>query len=213
MATHRKHIAVYLHPLVEQALTAFCEQKRLKSKKGIMYSAGINAVLAEFFGIPDTDLGTSVSINVLDAASNILDTPSHLRILSTIQAGVASATNTSNAAGHLGILSTIQAGVSSATNARASGTNILEGASSISAAAASKLRFGLASNILAPSDILGGARSVSAEYASKLGAGLASNILAPSDILGGARSVSAEYASNKFPQSIDLEVLPGKFQA
>jgi len=28
MATDKKHIAVYLDPAVEQALIAFCEQKR-----------------------------------------------------------------------------------------------------------------------------------------------------------------------------------------
>ena len=48
MATDKKHIAVYLDPAVEQALIAFCEQKGLISKKGFMYSAGVNAALAEF---------------------------------------------------------------------------------------------------------------------------------------------------------------------
>jgi chromosome segregation ATPase len=51
MATDKKHIAVYLDPAVEQALIAFCEQKGMVSKKGFMYSAGVNAVLAEFFGL------------------------------------------------------------------------------------------------------------------------------------------------------------------
>jgi hypothetical protein len=55
MATDKKHIAVYLDPAVEQALIAFCEQKGLKSKKGFMYSAGVNAALAAFFGIADID--------------------------------------------------------------------------------------------------------------------------------------------------------------
>lgn len=50
MATDKKHIAVYLAPEIEQALIAFCEQKGLKSKKGTMFSAGVNAALAEFFG-------------------------------------------------------------------------------------------------------------------------------------------------------------------
>jgi hypothetical protein len=54
MATDKKHIAVYLDPAVEAALIAFCEQKGLKSKKGTMFSAGVNAVLAEFFGITNT---------------------------------------------------------------------------------------------------------------------------------------------------------------
>ena len=63
MATDKKHIAVYLAPEVEQALIAFCEQKGLKSKKGFMYSAGVNAALAAFFGIADID-------NILQSSSN-----------------------------------------------------------------------------------------------------------------------------------------------
>jgi hypothetical protein len=55
MATDKKHIAVYLAPEVEQALIAFCEQKGLISKKGTMFSAGVNAALAQFFGIADTE--------------------------------------------------------------------------------------------------------------------------------------------------------------
>jgi hypothetical protein len=58
MATDKKHIAVYLDPAVEQALIAFCEQRGLKSKKGTMFSAGVNAVLAEFFGVSDTETGS-----------------------------------------------------------------------------------------------------------------------------------------------------------
>jgi regulator of replication initiation timing len=54
MATDKKHIAVYLAPEVEQALIAFCERKGLKSKKGIMFSAGVNAALSEFFGTSGT---------------------------------------------------------------------------------------------------------------------------------------------------------------
>jgi hypothetical protein len=57
MATDKKHIAVYLAPAVEQALIAFCEQKGLKSKKGTMFSAGVNAALAQFFGISETEQG------------------------------------------------------------------------------------------------------------------------------------------------------------
>jgi hypothetical protein len=64
MATDKKHIAVYLDPAVEQALVAFCEQKGLMSKKGTMYSAGVNAALAQFFGIADID-------NILQSSSNI----------------------------------------------------------------------------------------------------------------------------------------------
>jgi hypothetical protein len=72
MATDKKHIAVYLDPAVEQALIAFCEQKGLISKKGFMYSAGVNAALAEFFSIADTEAGNiPPSDNTLGKASNI----------------------------------------------------------------------------------------------------------------------------------------------
>jgi hypothetical protein len=63
MATNKKHIAVYLAPEVEQALIAFCQEKGLISKKGTMYSAGVNAALAAFFGIADID-------NILQSSSN-----------------------------------------------------------------------------------------------------------------------------------------------
>jgi hypothetical protein len=80
MATDKKHIAVYLDPAVEQALIAFCEQKGLISKKGFMYSAGVNAALAEFFSIADTEVGNispsgniPPSGNILGKASNTLN--------------------------------------------------------------------------------------------------------------------------------------------
>src|SRR4028119_1036468 len=75
MATDKKHIAVYLDPAVEQALIAFCEQKGLISKKGFMYSAGVNAALAEFFGIADTEVSNIPpnSGNILGEASNTLN--------------------------------------------------------------------------------------------------------------------------------------------
>jgi len=74
MATDKKHIAVYLDPAVEQALIAFCEQKGLISKKGFMYSAGVNAALAEFFSIADTEAGNiPLSGNILGRASNTLN--------------------------------------------------------------------------------------------------------------------------------------------
>jgi hypothetical protein len=74
MATDKKHIAVYLDPTVEQALIAFCEQKGLISKKGFMYSAGVNAALAEFFSIADTETGNiPTSGNILGKASNRLN--------------------------------------------------------------------------------------------------------------------------------------------
>jgi hypothetical protein len=74
MATDKKHIAVYLDPAVEQALIAFCEQKGLISKKGFMYSAGVNAALAEFFNIADTEIGNiPPSGNILGKVSNTLN--------------------------------------------------------------------------------------------------------------------------------------------
>jgi hypothetical protein len=51
MAIDKKHIAVYLAPEIKQALIVFCEQRGLKSKKGTMFSAGVNAASPEFFGI------------------------------------------------------------------------------------------------------------------------------------------------------------------
>jgi hypothetical protein len=75
MATDKKHIAVYLDPAVEQALIAFCEQKGLISKKGFMYSAGVNAALAEFFSIAYTETGNipPKNGNILGDASNTLN--------------------------------------------------------------------------------------------------------------------------------------------
>ena len=81
MATDKKHIAVYLDPAIEQALIAFCEQKGLISKKGFMYSAGVNAALAEFFSLADTGAGNiplsgntpSNNGNILGNTSNILN--------------------------------------------------------------------------------------------------------------------------------------------
>ena len=70
MATDKKHIAVYLDPAVEQALIAFCRQKGLISKKGFMYSAGVNAALAEFFNIADIEVG-NIPPNVGNIPSNI----------------------------------------------------------------------------------------------------------------------------------------------
>jgi hypothetical protein len=71
MATDKKHIAVYLDPAVEQALIAFCQEKGLISKKGTMYSAGVNAALAAFFGIADID-------NILQSSRNIPSRPSNI---------------------------------------------------------------------------------------------------------------------------------------
>ncbi len=73
MATDKKHIAVYLDPAVQQALIAFCQEKGLISKKGTMYSAGVNAALAQFFGIADTEISNTplVDSNILANSSNI----------------------------------------------------------------------------------------------------------------------------------------------
>jgi hypothetical protein len=73
MATDKKHIAVYLEPAVEQALIAFCEQKGLISKKGFMYSAGVNAALAEFFSIADTEVGNIPYTGNIPYSRNILN--------------------------------------------------------------------------------------------------------------------------------------------
>jgi hypothetical protein len=56
VATEKKHIAVYLGFAVERALVSFCEQNNLKSKKGIAFSAGVNIILRQFFGITETDI-------------------------------------------------------------------------------------------------------------------------------------------------------------
>jgi hypothetical protein len=71
MATNKKHIAVYLDPAVEQALIAFCQKKGLISKKGTMYSAGVNAALAAFFEIADID-------NILQSSSTTPSKPSNI---------------------------------------------------------------------------------------------------------------------------------------
>jgi hypothetical protein len=71
MATDKKHIAVYLAPEVEQALIKFCQEKGLISKKGTMYSAGVNAALAAFFEIADIDNILQSSSNTPSKSSNI----------------------------------------------------------------------------------------------------------------------------------------------
>src|SRR4028119_2238362 len=71
MATDKKHIAVYLAPEVEAALVEFCKQKGLISKKGTMYSAGVNAALAAFFGIADIDNILQSNSNTPPKSSNI----------------------------------------------------------------------------------------------------------------------------------------------
>jgi hypothetical protein len=190
MATNKKHIAVYLDPLVEQALIAFCEQKGLKSKKGFMYSTGVNAVLAEFFGIADTDLnnlGASLSSKILAARSNI----------PTVASGV-------------GAVEAMQARARVLSNALpVAVNNIPTVASSISRVDVSNLGLTIPSNLRTsfPSGIDAlvkavdtGISSIRASNARKLGVSIPSNFCA-SD------------ASDILPESIDLEVLPGKLQA
>ena len=74
MATDKKHIAVYLNPAVEQALISFCEQKGMVSKKGFMYSAGVNAVLAEFFGLSSAEPSNTPQ-NLHNIPSELNNTP------------------------------------------------------------------------------------------------------------------------------------------
>jgi hypothetical protein len=74
MTTDKKHIAVYLAPEIEQALIAFCQEKGLISKKGTMFSAGVNAALAQFFGIAGTRTSNTPSgtNNIPQEVGNIL---------------------------------------------------------------------------------------------------------------------------------------------
>jgi hypothetical protein len=85
MTTDKKHIAVYLNPAVEQALIAFCEQKGLISKKGFMYSAGVNAALAEFFGIADIEAG-NIPLNSGMLPANASNTLNNFRNIPAISA-------------------------------------------------------------------------------------------------------------------------------
>jgi hypothetical protein len=82
MATDKKHIAVYLAPEIEQALIAFCEQRGLRSKKGTMFSAGVNAALAEFFGVSDTEESSipQYSGNIPNEVDNTLPSSSNIPV-------------------------------------------------------------------------------------------------------------------------------------
>lgn len=86
MATDKKHIAVYLDPAVEQALIAFCEQNGMVSKKGFMYSAGVNAVLADFFGVSGNIPADATIINKGNTliADNIPNQPSNTLAIDNI---------------------------------------------------------------------------------------------------------------------------------
>jgi hypothetical protein len=85
MATDKKHIAVYLDPAVEQALIAFCEQKGMVSKKGFMYSAGVNAVLAEFFGVSSAEPGnTPTQLSNIPMTGNTPTRASNIPVIGNI---------------------------------------------------------------------------------------------------------------------------------
>jgi hypothetical protein len=75
MATSKKHIAVYLDPAVQQALSDFCEQRGLKSRKGVVFSAGVNTALAEFFGISGTEESNTPN-EVSSIPNEVSNTPS-----------------------------------------------------------------------------------------------------------------------------------------
>lgn len=83
MATDKKHIAVYLDKAVENALTAFCIDNSMESKKGPMYSAAVNKALLEFFEIESNTPGDMTSNTSDDMSSNTPDdmtnnTPSNI---------------------------------------------------------------------------------------------------------------------------------------
>jgi len=92
MATDKKHIAVYLAPEIEQALIAFCQEKGLMSKKGTMFSAGVNAALAQFFGIADTRTSNTPieTGNILSKTDNIPQDVGNTLIASNILSGAGS---------------------------------------------------------------------------------------------------------------------------
>jgi hypothetical protein len=86
MATDKKHIAVYLAPEIEQALITFCQEKGLISKKGTMFSAGVNAALAQFFGIADTRTSNTPAetSNIPSETDNIPQETGNILIASNI---------------------------------------------------------------------------------------------------------------------------------
>jgi hypothetical protein len=73
MATEKKHIAVYLDKAVEDALSKFCTDNGLESKKGPMYSAAVNKALAQYFKIA-SNAPSSLPDNTL---SNLTDNTLH----------------------------------------------------------------------------------------------------------------------------------------
>jgi hypothetical protein len=95
MATDKKHIAVYLAPEIEQALITFCQEKGLISKKGTMFSAGVNAVLAQFFGIADTRTSNTPAetSNIPSETDNIPQDTGNILIASNIPASAGNIPN------------------------------------------------------------------------------------------------------------------------
>jgi hypothetical protein len=97
MATDKKHIAVYLAPEIEQALITFCQDKGLISKKGTMFSAGVNAALAQFFGIADTRTSNTPAEtnNIPPEADNIPQDVDNILIASNVPVGAGNIPNKS----------------------------------------------------------------------------------------------------------------------
>lgn len=95
MATTKKHVAVYLDPAVQQALSDFCEQRGLKSRKGVVFSAGVNTALAEFFGISGIEESStpSESSSIPDKLSSIPDKSSSIPVAIEVLPGKSDAGN------------------------------------------------------------------------------------------------------------------------
>ena len=73
MATDKKHIAVYLDKAVEDALSKYCTDNGLESKKGLMYSAAVNKALAQFFEVESSTPSTTPSNTTSNIPSDIPD--------------------------------------------------------------------------------------------------------------------------------------------
>ncbi|MEG4521000.1 hypothetical protein [Microcoleus sp. AT9b-C5] len=73
MATDKKHIAVYLDKAVEDALSKYCTDNGLESKKGLMYSAAVNKALAQFFEVESSTPSTTPGNTASNIPSDIPD--------------------------------------------------------------------------------------------------------------------------------------------
>ncbi|MEG4306846.1 hypothetical protein [Microcoleus sp. D3_18a_C4] len=73
MATDKKHIAVYLDKAVEDALSKYCIDNGLESKKGLMYSAAVNKALAQFFEVESSTPSTTPGNTASNIPSDIPD--------------------------------------------------------------------------------------------------------------------------------------------